>query len=438
MQQDKKIHVALLVDEEWYTAFFVTLAKILGKTGEIDPVLAVCLDKTPDPADDCIRLAERGGGAPSHEYDWDDLTGYEHSLSDVDDYFKGRHQVAARSLCVHTEQWLEKDAPDCLIVWSGTRLGPRSVAAAARAMGVPVVTLETPYFQKLPVPPETDAELNLHNMKNQTLIWDIVQAPQCGPSQLTRDWSRAEVRLGLQSFIEKLHQERSSKFSKEDIQRFLHGKTSDKRSPEAEDQPALELFKPPNTKALLVCGQVDRDSSMFFCNHLLSTWYELGMEVAKRLPKGWIMWFKGHPLDRSYASTEDEYAEELLSINPKCRVIPTTIDIQTCYAACDAVACINSTAGIEAMTHGLPVINMGRASYTHQGMTYSLEDLDELNDVLQELPSHMTEAQIALRDRFLSYVLYDYLIPVGSPAKMLQRIRQAMAESEADRLDIGE
>lgn len=421
-----KLRVALVVDEEWYGEFFLRLAEMLEGTGEVDATLAVCLDKTPAPREGCIRLGERQGGNPAHAYDYEDLTGYERSLVDVDDYFRGRHQVAARSLCAQTEAWLEKDAPDCVIVWSGTRLGPRSVAAAARAMGVAVVSLETPYFQQLPVPPETDAELSLHKMKNKTLIWDTVQAPQCGPSQLTRDWQAAEVRPGLHDFIAELHRAKSSKFSKEDIARFRHGNNAGAPADDDAARVALELFKPPNTRALLVCGQVDRDSSMFFFNHLVRTWYDLGMEIAKRLPEGWIMWFKGHPLDRSYAATEGHYAEELLSVNPKCRVLPTTIDIQTCYAACDAMACINSTAGIEAMTHGIPVVNLGQASYTHQGMTWALEDLDDLTDTLRGLPSTMTEDQKALRDRFLSYVLYDYLIPIGSPRKMAGRIRQAV------------
>ena len=41
----------------------------------------------------------------------------------------------------------------------------------------------------------------------------------------------------------------------------------------------------------------------------------------------------------------------------------------------------------------------------------------------------MTEAQTALRDQFLSYVLYDYLIPIGSPNKMVERLRQAITEA---------
>ena len=419
-----RLKVALLIDEDWYTEFFSRLAQMLRDTGDVEPVLAVCLDKTPLPTPDCVRLSERGVDAAAQSYDWGDLTGYERSLFDVDDYFTERYDEAASCLCAHAEQWIERDRPDCLIVWSGTRLGPRSVAAAARAMGVPVVSLETPYFQRLPEPPEIEVELDLHKMRNKVLIWDTVQAPQCGPSQLTRDWPAAQARDGLNEFLDLLRKEKLSKFSKEDIQRFMDGNV-----PSGACSTDLEFFKPPETRALLVCGQVDRDSSMFFFDHLVTTWYDLGMEVAKRLPEGWIMWFKGHPLDRRYAETAEEYADELLSVNPKCRVLPTTIDIQSCYLACDAVACINSTAGIEAMTHGKPVINLGQASYTHQGMTHSLTQLDELSGVLTGLPRWMTQPQIALRDRFLSYVLYDYLIPVGSPRKMVLRIRQAIAES---------
>jgi hypothetical protein len=294
-----------------------------------------------------------------------------------------------------------------------------------------VVTLESPYFQQLPEPPEQDFEIDLHRMKNKVLIWDILQAPQCGPSQLTRDWTNATARPGLQSFFDKLHRERVAKFSQEDIKRFLTGKVDAKITAQDQMDPALHFFKPPNTRALLVCSQINRDSSMFFGGHLVKTWYDLGIETAKRLPEGWILWYKGHPLDRTFADHVESFADELLAINPCCKVLPPTIDIHLGFQACDAVLCINSTAGLEAVTYGLPVVNLGHASYTHRGMTYSLGHLDEIGPTLEQLPPKMTSEQTAIRDRFLSYVLYDYLIPVGSPKKMIQRIRQAIEEHRA-------
>jgi hypothetical protein len=419
-----QLDVVLLVDEEWYAPFFADLALILESTGETSARLLVCLDKTPDPEGTrpCTRISEHGMDQPKHAYDWENITGYERALADVDTYFRGRHQVAAQSLCAEAEAAFARQRPDCLVVWSGTRLGPRAVAAAAHACGVPVVSLETPYFQNLP-DAACDAVLTLHKMSNRTLIWDTVQAPQCGPSQLTRDWSDTAPRPGLQSFLDELHRKRVSKFSAEDIQRFMQGKGGS-----AVADPALALFKPPGAKALLVCGQVDRDSSMYFNHHLVRTWYDLGIECAKRLPEGWILWFKGHPLDRGWSEGAADFAHELLAVNPKCRVLPPGLDIHTCFLACDAMACINSTAGIEAMTHGLPVVNLGQASYTHQGMTHTLGDLDEFGLTVAELPSRMTAEQLSLRDRFLSYVLYDYLIPVSAPERMISRIRQAIAE----------
>lgn len=426
----KKIRLGLIVDEKYYTEFLVMLGKLLRATDAIEPIILMCRDDAPDPQNGIsfVRFTENRAEKPSKTYDWEDLLGYEQSLVNVDKYFEGRHETVAHSLAAQAEKWFEAGNVDCLVEWSGTRLATRTIAAAAHACNIPVVTLESPYFQKLPEPPEQNVVMDLHRMKNNVLIWDTVQAPQCGPSQLTRDWTKAEIRPGLQVFLDKLHKERISKFSQEDIKRFLTGKADAKVNPSNQPDPAIELNKPPGMKALLVCGQVDRDSSMFFGNHLVLDWYDLAFETAKRLPQGWIMWFKGHPLDRKYDSGVEQFAEELLAINPMCKVLPTTIDIHLAYQHCDAVICINSTAGIEAMTYKIPVINLGQASYTHKGMTYTLSDLNQLSETIANLPPTMTAEQIEIRDRFLSYVLYEYLIPVGSPRRMLERIHQAIAE----------
>ncbi len=428
-----KIRLGLLVDEKWYTEFFVKLGTLLRGTGEVKPTLFMCRESAPDPECDIpfVRFQEETGQTPKHGYDWHTITGYEQFLAYKDNYFEGRWDAVARSLTAQAEAYFEAHPVDCIVLWSGTRMNLRAVAAAARNCGVAVVTVETPYFQKLPEPPETDYVMDLHRMKNKVLIWDTIQAPQCGPSQLSRDWRTAQTRTGLQAFFDQLHAERVSKYSQEDIKRFLSGKAD--ATVDTSDMPdvELELFKPPRTRALLALGQVSHDSARYFGDHLVDDWRELGIELAKRLPQDWIMWFKGHPMDRAYATGTAEFARELHDINPRCKVLPTTMDIHLCYQRCDAVACINSTSTIEAATYKIPVLNFGWAAFTQVGMSYKIQDLDEVGPLLETLPAQMTPGQVAIRDHFLSYVLYDYLIPVGSPRKALRRIRQAIEENQA-------
>ena len=428
---EQPIRLGLLVDEKWYTEFFVKLGTLLRDTGEVAPTLFMCRESAPDPECDIpfVRFKEETGQAPQHTYDWHAITGYERFLANKDNYFEGRWDNVAQSLTAQAEAFFSENPFDCIVLWSGTRMNLRAVAAAARKCGVAVVTIETPYFQKLPEPPETDFVMDLHRMKNRVLIWDTVQAPQTGPSQLSRDWKTASIRPGLQEFFDKLHAERVSKYSQEDIKRFLSGKAD--ATVDGADMPdvEVELFKPPRTRALLVLGQVSHDSARYFGDHLIDDWREMGLELAKRLPPDWIMWFKGHPMDRAYAEGTAAYARELHDINPRCKVLPTTMDIHLCYQRCDAVACVNSTSTIEAATYNIPVINFGWAAFTEVGMSYKLGGLSEVAPLLESLPPQMTPEQVAIRDHFLSYVLYDYLIPVGSPRKALARIRQAIAEN---------
>jgi hypothetical protein len=428
MNETSPIRLAVLVDEKWYTEFLGGIATLMRDTGEVLPSLVMCRESAPDPEVGLpfFRLRESGGGTPQGAYDAHDITGYERFIAEQDPYFADRWDEAAQSLCADAERLFDAEPFDCVIAWSGTRLNLRAVTAVARARGIPVVTLETPYFQQLPEPPETDFELTLHRMTNKVLIWDTVQAPQCGPSQLSRDWSKAVTRPGLGAFLEQLRAQRVSKFSQDDIKRFLSGK-ADARA-EAADPAALDaqLFRPPDTRVLLVLGQVGRDSARYFGEHLIDDWSALGRVLAHRLPPGWILWFRGHPLDRCYQREAEAFAHELHAINPHCRVLPTTVDIHACYERCDAVACINSTGTIEAACYGLPVLNFGSSAFTQIGMSTAVRDLDTLTTTIAELPKTMTAAQIAVRDQFLSYVLYDYLIPIGSPKRMVGRLRQAM------------
>ncbi len=425
--EDGRIRLALVHDVPAHADYFRQLTGWLRETGEVEPVLLICHDQAPDPDWDIpfVRIREAGEGEPRHAYDVEDLTGYERFIAWMDPYFEGRYEQAALSLCAGAERYFAAGHASAALVLQGTRLTTRAVAAAAKQCGAAVVYQETPYFQRLPEPPERDVALTLNRMVNHTFIWDTVQAPQCGPSQLTRDWPKADTRPGLDAFFARIQADRVAKFSREDINRFL-GPEGASRSRHAQDV----LVKPPGTRALLVCGQVDRDSSMYYQQHALSTWYALGAETAKRLPPGWVMWFKGHPLDRAFADGWREAAAEFHALNPHCLTLPPDMDIHACYRACGAVCTINSTAGIEAMTYGRPVVTLGRAAYTHSGMTISLDDLEALGPAIADLPEHMTPEQCRVRDQFLSYVLYEYLVPAGSPSRGVARIRQAMRERQ--------
>ena len=430
MPVDGKIRLAVLLDYRSGARLIFQLISQLRDTGEVEPCVIQCRDgvEYPEHHFPLFQFHNTSPKRPSLSYDLEDITGYTRFLFEsgeeagMDGYF----DETALAMCAQAEEFFSEHPVDCVLLWGGTHLILRAVAAASRAAKVPVVILETPYFQELPEAPEQEVTITLQKLRNKTFIWDTVQAPQCGPSQLTANWDKAPAQPGLHAFLDRLRENRISKYSQKDIQGNRTARGIDDAEPV---QPEAELFKPPNSRVLLVLGQIDRDSSMFFNQGLVSTWHDLGRQTATRLPPGWIMWFKGHPLDTKFTRNCKAFAQTLHDINPRCRMLPPTMDIHACYQACDAVACINSTSTIEASLYELPVINLGRGAFTHIGMSYALSGLEEIDEILEELPERMTPEQLAIRDRFLSYVLYDYLIPVGSPRKMLERIKEAIEQN---------
>lgn len=433
--KDKKICVGILLDYTTTAPFLIQIASLLHKTGKVQPILFQCRDKAsyPETEFQLISFSDDSRERPEHPYDISGIVAYEEYLIQlrVDEYFKDRTEHAALGLLAQAERYFRENRVDCLLVWGGTRLGIRAVVAAGRRCGIPTVFMETPYFQRVPYPSEQTIELTLARFKNKVLIWDTIQAPQCGPSQLSRDWTQYTIQPGLGTFLDNLRKERISKFSREDIKGNLAA--SGIKAKDCESITEYEFFKPPQTRALLVLGQTDHDSSMFFNEHHVRCWHDLGVEIAKRLPPGWIIWFKGHPLETRYVEGIESFAHELHAINPRCRILPTMMDIHLCYQACDAIACINSTSTLEASIYEIPVINLGKGAFTHIGMTYTITDLEQLEGVIAGLPKKMTQEQIEVRDRFLSYVFYQYLIPVGSPNKMLSRIQQAITENKDEK-----
>ena len=410
-----------------YLDFFTTLMRQLAHTGKVEPLLLLCQDQVPDGGNSVpfVRLPERSRRLPREVYDWQDLTAYERFLSEREGYLAGRTLDAAVSLCAETEAWLDTDPVDCLLVWSGTRLVPRAVGAAARQQGVPVITLETPFFQVLPDTPPDHPGLRLHRIVMKALIWDTVQGPQCGPSQITREWARASVRRGLPAFLHSLHESRQSKFSRADVAKFLAGESN---VPQV-DEVAADLARPAGARVLLACGQLNWDSSMFYAHHLVRRWQDLLEAAGPQLPPGWVLWFKAHPLDVDYQAHGEEIRDDFESRFPGSRFLPPGVNIHDAIQAADAVLCINSNVGLEATTYGKPVVTLGEGPYTGKGFTYDVPALDELGEVIAGLPEVMPPERLRLRDRYLSYLLYDYLLPVGRPERAVARLEQAVAQA---------
>jgi len=430
------LRVALVTEHAGYLPFIIGLGELLAGTGEVAPSVLLCRDDIPEPSLPwpLHRLSERAPDLPRGDYDWDDLTGFERrSLAGMENYFAGRYGDAARALAAETERCLAAHLVDCVVVWSGTRLNSRTVAAAARAMGVAVVTLETPFFPRLPGMPAESPGLTLPDGYTlRVMVWDRVCGPQTGPSQITEEWAAAQVAPDLHVFLRELQESRQSKFNAADISRITTGQQGGGQAETG------SLVRPEGHRVLLACGQLDWDSSLYYGEAVVNGWEMMVNEAAARLPRGWVLWFKAHPLDMSYRMKGEEFAADLARRHPGCRCLPPTMNIHAAIQAADAVLCINSTVGLEATTYGKPVVNLGTGFYVRAGFTRRVERLEDLGEIIRALPARLVKEDEERRDRFLSYLLYHYLIPVGRPDLALARIREAIARKPAARTPQGE
>ncbi len=417
-----RLKVAAIVELPGVLDFMIETLRRLASTGRVEPMLLICRDDVPDPAGDIPwwRIPQRSERMPRAIYDWADILSYEQSFVGRDPHFFGRYLDAARSIGAETEQWYLQHPVDCALIWAGTRLGSRAAAAAARACGRATVTLETAFFSRLPESAADDRPLDLDRMRFHTLVWDAVQAPQCGPSQLTEAWRNYPIEPGLHDFLRSLQESKQSKYSRRDIASHLQA------GDVSADEAAPDLTKPPGTRALLACGQLDWDSSVFFGELLVRTRQQLVEALASHLPPGWVLWFKAHPLDGPYVERREAIESDIHRRFPRCRCLPPDMNIHGAMQAADAVASITSTVGLEATTYGKPVLTLGEAFYSGKGFTYDVRRLEDLAPTISALPERMPQEREELRDRFLSYILYEYLLPVGRPERAVKRIEEAM------------
>jgi len=92
---------------------------------------------------------------------------------------------------------------------------------------------------------------------------------------------------------------------------------------------------------------------------------------AEHAPKATVLVFKHHPMDRGYL----DYTATIQSLAEQCQVSSRVLYIHdqhmpTLLDHARGVVLINSTTGIQALTHGVPVKALGDAVYNRLGLTF--------------------------------------------------------------------
>jgi len=394
----------------------VSLAGLLQETGRVEPDLLVMRDDTPDPCPDLpfIRVPELESDEPVPGVDLEDVAGYERYAAQYvpGPHFAGREHRAAAGYCRQLAELLPTLPSDCFVVWNGASLATRALVTMARVQRRPVVWLESGYFSRLPVPSELGDREVMAEVPLRTLIWDPVGAPAQGHSLIDEEWESYPEPAGVGDYIETLKRERSSKYG------FA-------------EEPTLKGPTPPvGARILLVAGQVIYDSSMFFCRAPVKGPMDLVQEVAFRVPQDWFVLFKPHPLGVYWQRNGQDFEAEALQRFDNIAFLPRRSALHQAIAGCDAFLAINSTALVEAAMYDRPAISLGTGFSRGRGFTHDLASLNELTGFLRRCPKGLDEGQRERLRRFVGYLAYEYVIPVGSPTRAVRRIEQAISRAK--------
>lgn len=119
--------------------------------------------------------------------------------------------------------------------------------------------------------------------------------------------------------------------------------------------------------------------------------HALMTSFAEHAPNGTLLVIKHHPMDRGYVNYARMIAELEKALRLQGRVhyihdqhLPTLLD------HCKGVVVINSTVGLQALGHGVPVKAMGKAIYSHTGLTYQ----GHINNFWKECTQHRPDPQL--------------------------------------------
>lgn len=130
-------------------------------------------------------------------------------------------------------------------------------------------------------------------------------------------------------------------------------------------------------------------------------------KVNERENKNYYLVLKEHPQDIGRIGYDDIYKE----YEGKKFVVIKQGNIHQILKDSQLVITINSTVGIEALIYHKPVIILGNAFYNIKGITYSLQDFDDLSTAISYALKN--ELNHELIDKFLYFLRYEYLVESG-------------------------
>ncbi|MCK4818947.1 hypothetical protein KA005_24450, partial [bacterium] len=137
------------------------------------------------------------------------------------------------------------------------------------------------------------------------------------------------------------------------------------------------------------------DSQLLFRGRCFADQIALCRILASNLPSGCQLLVKEHPVQPGMLPISD--IRRLKRLYHNVTYVDYTVRFDEIVGNARGVITINSTAGLEAMIHGVPVIVLGEAFYRGQPFVYNIEYFPELTNVLKDIlvrPRIPTEEEV--------------------------------------------
>jgi capsular polysaccharide export protein len=257
-------------------------------------------------------------------------------------------------------RFFSKITVDYIAVWGGLK-GHQSIAvAAAKNAGISII-----YMENGPLPQTTAVDTKGINFNN-SLPRDI---------KFYRENGKASPSLPTQLQDRNLHKDR---------------KETEKN---IESLPSRYIFIP---------FQVDDDSQILSFSPWIQNMthlYEVLDQIIPNMQSDMFFIIKEHPSSsRSYSHLHQR--------NPRIK-FANSQSTQNLIENAEAVITINSTVGLESMLFGKPVITLGQAFYSMDGLTYQAGSVESLEKLLKSTPAPATDHDY---QAYLGYIYDNYLI----------------------------
>jgi SAM-dependent methyltransferase len=279
--------------------------------------------------------------------------------------------------------------PNLVIVQGGSDTLQKLVRVKAARLRLPVLGWETPFFP------------------GHLLLDPVGMHFFPGANKIDRDWPETSERpldaaqaAHLDMFLSDWRQRRASKYA---------------QASDAGELRALDAVVRSGRKIAFFPGQIPADASVLTGPYGVETFDEYLATIRHAMPAGWCLAHKVHPLDPRGTTAAFAATDRYLPLHKT--------SIHDLFARASVVVTHSSNVGLEALMCGRPVICLAAPHYARKGLTRDVEGAADLAIALERYgPFEPPRERV---DRFLHYLIADYLIPAGDTARLQRRLDEA-------------